>query len=270
MAVTNLLTFDVEEWFRANYSSLRDFEEPENDARIEPNVERILNLCARHQATATFFILGQTAERFPGLVRKIRECGHEIASHGHAHALIYNQPPQAFAADLKKSLAGLEAIIQERILGYRAPSWSAYSHWDWFFEILQRNGLVYDSSLFPAKTFLYGDRRAERFPHQIKGLIEIPASTLMLAGRRIPFSSGFFFRLCPSGLIRHGIRSLNRLGLPAMVCLHPREIDTASPRLKLPPRERFIHYTGIRNAEHKLDRLLSSFHFCSIRDYLGL
>lgn len=266
----NLLTFDVEEWFRANYPSTTLSSQVEVDERLEVNIRVLLDLCAEYQARATFFILGRTAERHPGIVTLIQEKGHDIASHGYEHILVYEQTPEIFRADLKKSLAVLEGISQQRILGYRAPSWSISTRLPWFFDILKKHGLAYDSSLFPARTFLYGDSRARRFPHSIGNLIEIPASTLSLFGLRIPFASGFFFRLFPGFFISLGIKTLNRRGHPAMLCLHPREVDVSSPRLELTRKGRFIHYVNIKTARRKLVGLLASFSFYSIRDYLSL
>ena len=268
--MNNLLTFDIEEWFQANYPEIEIEKSLEKDERLEFNVGRLLDLCEKHKTRATFFILAQTAEKYPGVILRIKERGHEIATHGYHHALIYQQAAEEFAADLRKSLNILEGMTQEKILGYRAPSWSIYSHLQWFYEILEKNRLVYDSSLFPAKTFLFGQKKAGRFPHRINGITEFPASTLSFLGWRIPFANGFFFRFFPYFFIKRGISILNKRGQPAMICLHPREIDASSPRLALPRRERFIHYINLKTAEKKLDALLGSFKFCSIRDYLFL
>ncbi len=265
----NLLTFDIEEWWQANYRSVGPSRDPERDDRLEANVIRLLHLCKTHRTRATFFILGRTAERYPGVVRKIRAGGHEIASHGYRHALVHRLTPEAFAADLRRSLEVLAGLGGAKVRGFRAPSWSVDRRMGWFFEILGENGLEYDSSLFPVRTFLYGDRKACRFPHRLNGLVEFPASTWSFVGMRIPFSSGFFFRFFPLPLIRLAIAALNRKGKPALICVHPREVDPAGPRLALPPRERFIQYFKVGTVERKLDRLLSRFEFCSISDYLG-
>ena len=266
--MNNLLTFDIEEWYHANFPAAGIPEKQSLDERLESNVQKLLDLCEKHDARATFFVLGETAEKYPGAVLRIKEKGHEIASHGYRHELVYSLAPEAFAADLRKSMDVLEPLARQKIIGYRAPSWSVLHHMGWFFDILKKNGLAYDSSLFPAKTYLYGDRRAQRFPHKINGLDEIPASTLVLGRWRIPFASGFFFRFFPYFLIRAGIRNLNRRGQPGMICLHPREMDASSPRLALPPRDRFIHFFHLKTTEIKLDKLLAAFKFCSIRDYL--
>ncbi len=264
----NLLTFDIEEWFQANYRALAGRPGAERDDRLESNAGRLLDICERRGARATFFVLGETAERHPGLVQEIKGRGHEVASHGFHHVLVREQRPIDFAADLKTSAALLERLAGEKIVGFRAPSWSVDRRMGWFFEALGKSGFVYDSSLFPVKTFLFGDGRAGRFPHKIGSILEFPASTFRFSGKRIPFASGFFFRFFPFKVIRNNVRALNRQRRPAMVCLHPREIDPDAPRLALPPRESFIHYLGVRATEGKLDRLLATFRFVSIRDYL--
>lgn len=264
----NLLTFDIEEWWQANYRSSAAVPEGRTDPRLELNVDRILALCRKHNTRATFFILGQTAARFPGMVRRIESAGHEIASHGFRHALISEMTPAEFSSELEKALSLLSDITGRRVRGFRAPSWSVRLDMSWFFETLAGAGLEYDSSLFPVKTFLFGDRRAARFPHRLAGLIEIPASTVSVAGRRIPFAAGFFFRFFPLSFISRAIRTLNRRGQPAVVVLHPREFDPEGPRLQLPWRERFIQYVHVRHTEKKLDRLLSMFLFGPIGDAL--
>ena len=276
----NLLTFDVEEWFRANYPSVsrRGQENPprptagfrEEDVRLDMNVKRILDLCAQYGAKATFFVLGQTAKRYPRLVHRIMDAGHEIASHGYEHALVYKMTPEAFRTDLRKSLELLESLTGAKILGYRAPSWSVFLPMSWFFDELKKNGLIYDSSLFPARNFLYGDKTAPRFPHPVDGLVEIPASTLAWLGHRVPFASGFFFRVSPLPFIRMGIRALHRKKQPVMVCLHPREVDPEAPKpIGWSWRDRWVHSFGTRGAARKLEHLLEEFSFSSIRDFLS-
>ncbi|MEW6457428.1 MAG: polysaccharide deacetylase family protein [Acidobacteriota bacterium] len=266
----NLLTFDIEEWFHANYDVVDLLGKFGEDERLKFNTQRFLSLCERHNARATFFILARTAEKYPDIVLMIKEKGHEIATHGYSHVLVYKQSPEEFEEDLKRSIDVLQGITGEKIVGYRAPSWSSYQNFDWFFRILERNEIIYDSSIFPMKTFLYGDRYAERFPYRINNIIEIPATTLNLLGMRVPFSGGFYLRFFPYSFIKMGIKNLNKQNQPAMIYLHPREIDDLTPKLDLPFKERFIHYVNLKTAEKKLDRLLESFKFSSIKDYLNI
>jgi polysaccharide deacetylase family protein (PEP-CTERM system associated) len=263
-----LLSFDVEEWFHANYDAVGP-EPPEGrDDRLIANIRTLLELCAENKARATFFILGGTAERHPGLVETIRDAGHEIASHGFSHRPVSNMTPKEFEADLDRSLDILKTRAGTEIVGYRAPSWSVHRDMDWFFDILESRGFLYDSSLFPAKTYLYGDNRIPRFPFRIGRLLEIPPSTLSLAGRRMPFSGGAAFRVWPYAVLRAGLARFERRGRPGIVYLHPREVDPGGPRLPLPLRDRIVHYAGLKTARKKLSRLLAAFPFISFREYI--
>lgn len=265
----NILTFDIEEWYQANYPGFKMELENLEDPRIEENIGRLLELCRQHQAKATFFILGATAEKYPSLVPMIKSDGHEIACHGYRHHLLYDLSPSEFELELRKALRVLESQAGEKIIGFRAPSWSIRKDMSWFFQILKKYGLVYDSSLFPLKTFLYGEKGVSPRPHFIGQLLELPPSTLTFSIFQIPFSGGFYFRILPYFLIKKGIKKLNQKGLPAIVYLHPREIDPNSPRLPLPLKPRFIHYIGLKRALAKLKALLQDFRFTSIRDYFG-
>ena len=263
-----LLSFDIEEWFHANYDAVGPEQPEEHDDRLMVNIRTILELCMENKARATFFILGKTAERYPGLVEIIRDGGHEIASHGLSHRPVSKMTPKEFEIDLDRSLDILRKRAGTEIVGYRAPSWSVRRDMDWFFDILESRGFLYDSSLFPAKTYLYGDNRTPRFPFRIGRLHEIPPSTLEILGCRMPFSGGAAFRIWPYAILRKGLTRFKRLGRPGIVYLHPREVDPAGPRLSLPLRDRIVHYAGLKTARRKLSRLLAGFPFVSFRDYI--
>lgn len=267
--VLNILTFDVEEWYQANYPGLKMKPENFEDINLEENIRRLLELCRQHQAKATFFIIGTTAEKYPRLIPMIKAGGHEIACHGYRHNLIYDLSPTEFEIELNRALQILESQVGEKIIGFRAPSWSIRKDMAWFFQILEKTGLVYDSSLFPLKTFLYGEKGVDPKPHFIGQLLELPPSIITFSLFKIPFSGGFYFRVLPYFMIKLGIKKLNQDGLPAIVYLHPREIDPNSPRLPLPLKPRFIHYFGIKKGLAKLQTLLQDFRFTSIRDYFG-
>lgn len=264
----NLFTVDVEEWYHANYDDTRPFPSATSETNLEANVEEILALCDRYHAKGTFFILGSVAEAKPHVVRLIAARGHEIASHGYGHRLVYQQSREAFEADVRKSRDLLQGITGQPVLGYRAPSWSVTKETPWIYPVLKELGFRYDASVFPVKTFLYGIPDAPRFAYRASdGMFEVPTSTVSIAGKNIAFSGGFYFRALPGLAIEAGIRAVNREGHPAVVYLHPREIDPAQPRLELPLKEALIHYVGIRGAARKLEGLLRSHRFTSIADF---
>ena len=147
------MTVDVEDWFQVsvlrNTIHYEDWEKQES--RIIPNICRILDLFEQHEVTATFFVLGWIAERYPEIVRTIKKYGHEVGSHGYAHRIIYEHSREAFVEDLVKSIDILEDITGEKIIYYRAPSFSITHKTMWALEELANHGIVYDSSIFPIK-----------------------------------------------------------------------------------------------------------------------
>ena len=166
----NILTIDVEDWYHANYQGNQQ-DVGHQEERVTDSTLRILNLLDKTNNQATFFVLGEVAEKLPDLIREIQARGHEIASHSFCHRLVYTMNPEEFRADTKKSKEIIENIIGARIIGYRAPSWSlCQQKTPWAFEILQELGFSYDSSMFPFKTFLYGDNQTPIFHHKKRNL----------------------------------------------------------------------------------------------------
>jgi polysaccharide deacetylase family protein (PEP-CTERM system associated) len=269
----NLLTIDVEDWFHT--SALDPYIGPEQwdhlESRVVPNVHRLLEILKNHQTKATFFILGWVAERFPELVREIDAHGHEIASHGYRHRLIYDLSPDKFREYLARSKETLEDIIGKTVVGYRATSFSIIISTLWALDIIREAGFVYDSSIFPIGGHdLYGIAGFPRSPYaHANGLVEIPPSTLKILGKNIPFGGGGYFRLYPYWVTNLGIRRINREGYPAMVYLHPWELDPDCPRVaQADGRTRFRQYVNLRKTEPRLTRLLEDFPWGPVRDYL--
>lgn len=272
----NILTIDLEEWFHANYHEHLFDNTGYYEIRIVVNTLKLLEHFSKYNAKATFFVLGYVAEKHPELVKEIYQRGHEVASHGYAHELIHKQSRDEFRYDVQKSMALIEDIINDKVKGYRAPSWSIAEKSLWALEILEELGLVYDASVFPIKTYLYGIPSVPRFKYKPEyndrklEIYEIPMSTVRIFNKNIPFSGGFYFRLLPYQVVKTGIRMVNKENNPAIIYLHPREIDTSQPRLKLNFAEALIHYIGIRTCEDKLLRMLKEFEFISIEEYYRL
>jgi polysaccharide deacetylase family protein (PEP-CTERM system associated) len=231
---------------------------------------KILELFARHASQATFFVLGQVAQEKPEIPRMIRDAGHEVASHGFDHALVYRQKPEEFDQDLTRSKALIEGLTGLRIRGFRAPSWSITRDTPWVYDVLEQRGFEYDASVFPFKTFLYGISGAPRFPHyptvngRTSKILEIPASTVRVSGKAIPFCGGFYLRLLPYAAIRAAIKRVNGEGHPAVIYFHPWEMDATEKRLALPLKERLIQYSRLGSVWPKLEALLGEFEFSSI------
>lgn len=269
---TNFLSIDVEDWFHTTaLESYIGFHQWENlESRVEANVRNILEILQVHQARATFFVLGWVAERFPGLVKEISVQGHEIASHGYRHRLISDLSPSRFQEYVERSKKILEDLTGNPVIGYRATSFSIIKETLWALDIIHEAGFIYDSSIFPIRHDIYGIKDFPRFPFvHANGLIEIPPSTLHIWGRNLPIAGGGYFRLYPYGLTKTGIISINRAGFPAMIYLHPWELDPDCPKIRRADwRTRFRQYVNLDKTRTRLEKLLKDFPFAPIREHL--
>ena len=262
--VTNALTIDVEDYFQvsafAPYIARSDW--PVRECRVERNVDRILQLLDDRATQATFFTLGWVAERYPALVRRIVDGGHELASHGYGHERASDLSEDAFLQDIGRAKQLLEDIGGVGVRGYRAPSFSIGHANLWAFDALASTGHEYSSSIYPIRHDHYGMPDAPRFAHRRdNGLLEIPVTTLRLGRRNLPSSGGGYFRLLPYGLSRWMLRRVNAHDKQAAIFyFHPWEIDPAQPRIPgIDAKTRFRHYVNIGRMEARLGRLLDDF-----------
>jgi len=264
VACVNALTVDVEDYFQVSAFKphvSRD-EWLSRECRVERNVDRILEMFARHGAKATFFTLGWVAERYPALVRRIVAEGHELASHGYEHDRASDLAEPAFFSDVDRAKKILEDTGGVPVHGYRAPSFSIGRDNLWTFDVLARTGHTYSSSIFPIRHDHYGMPDAPRFAHvRGGGVVELPATTIRLGGVNLPASGGGYFRLLPYAISRWMIRRVNRLDRQAAIFyFHPWEIDPAQPRIEgVGAKTRFRHYVNLHRVESRLHRLLSDF-----------
>ncbi|MBP3981831.1 DUF3473 domain-containing protein [Acidovorax sp. JG5] len=265
-SITNALTIDVEDYFQVSAFApyIERSEWDLRECRVERNVERILALLEEHNTQATFFTLGWIAERYPALVRRIVDGGHELASHGYGHERVSDLSEAAFFEDIHRAKALLEDIAGVRVQGYRAPSFSIGSGNLWALDTLQRAGYRYSSSIYPIRHDHYGMPDAPRFAHQVRdGLIEVPPTTLRMFHRNLPSSGGGYFRLLPYALSRWMLRQVHRQdGSPAVFYFHPWEMDVGQPRVQgIGFKTRFRHYVNIGRMEQRLGHLLQDFHW---------
>jgi polysaccharide deacetylase family protein (PEP-CTERM system associated) len=266
----NVLSIDVEEWYHIcgveHYLPLKKRES--YDSRLNENMDYLLDLLSNYQLKATFFVLGCIAEKYPQLIKKINQEGHEIATHGYAHKRIYEMSKATFREDTRRSVGILESIIGKRILGFRAPEWSVWPETLWALDILAELEIKYDSSICPF--ICLGGRSLGRFPFLYKtknGLIwEFPISTMSFLGEPIPVTGGFPLRLSPFSLIAWVIACWNRKGFPTIIYLHPWELDTDPPRVYLPLMKKIIHYFNINSTRAKLVRLFQRFSFAPFKE----
>lgn len=273
-APPNAFTVDLEEWFQGLTSTNPCVERwPQLESRVVAATERLLALLSAHCIRATFFVLGYVAERHPRLIERVYEDGHELAVHGYAHRYVTRLSPDAFAREIDRTAAALERITGRQPLGHRAPYFSIHADMDWAYDLLAERGYRYDSSTFPMRSLLYGDARAPAVPHTVGragALIEFPISALEVGGRRLPFAGGFYMRALPYRAVRWAIRRVNRQGLPAILYVHPWELDTGQHYGPVTPRERVSHYYGRRSLRAKLERLFTDFRFTTLSDLSDL
>lgn len=269
----NALTVDVEEYFHPN--AMDDAVDPGQwdglPHRVEGNTFKVLDLLDELDTRATFFVLGWVAERWPGLVRDIARRGHEVASHGYAHRLVYKLGADGFRADVVRGKRILEEALGDRVTGFRAASWSIVAGTPWAFDILVEEGFEWDSSVFPVRHDIYGIPGFSRFPVRVRcaagTLLEIPPSTVRLAGMTLPVAGGGYFRLLPYAVTRWAIRRINRVdGAAAMVYVHPWEFDVDQPRLAARASARLRQYANLAQTEGRLRRLLRDHRFAPLRD----
>lgn len=256
-----VLSVDVEDWFHildvpgtppfAQWGAL--------PARVEKGFRTMLEVFAEKNVHTTLFFLAWVAERYPHLVREAQAGGHEIASHGYAHELVYRQDAATFSADIRRAKDILEQVAGVAVHGYRAPGFSVTERTPWFFDAVLQAGYTYDSSLFPAARGHGGLPGAPDVPHVIRcasgDLIEFPISLASFLGRRLYFFGGGYLRFFPYPLVRRKAKEVLAEGRPVVIYLHPREVDPAHPRLPMGLKRRFMTYYNLRSTLPKMRRL---------------
>lgn len=268
------MSVDVEDWFQVeNLKSVvaRDTWD-RRELRVERNTDRMLELMASRAIRCTCFVLGWVADRCPALVRRIADAGHEIASHGYGHDLIYNLTHEQFREDIRRAKGVIEQTAGARVRGYRAPSFSIT---DWAIDILQEQGFEYDSSAFPTVAHdRYGTLRGMNAGEPVTllrpGFWEVCVSTLKLGAKGVPWGGGGYFRLVPYPVFRRGVGAILRSGTPYVFYIHPWEIDPGQPRMRgLKRSHAFRHYNSLGRCEARFARLLADFEWTTVADVLA-
>lgn len=275
-AVFHHFTVDVEEYFQV--SALEPYVRRDTwehlSSRVVDSTIRILDLLEEGGTRGTFFTLGWVARRQPGLVRRIAEAGHEVASHGWDHRRVTHLEPPEFREQVRNSRSILEDLSGQRVQGYRAPSFSIVPGREWALEILAEEGYTYDSSLYPVRRKGYGYPGADRHPHLIQteagSLHEIPPLTVRHLGATLPAGGGGTFRQLPLAYTLQALRALEREGRGGTFYIHPWEVDPEQPRVEGTSfLTRVRHYRGLAGTEARLKRLVAAFRFRPIRETLA-
>lgn len=261
----NLLSIDVEEWFHGEF--VRDIVQQESQSKVVEGVCETIKVLDKYRATCTFFLVGELLERNPELGEIIIESGNEIGFHGYDHHPLWDLTPRQFNEQLSR-FRGLMSKYNYTVRGYRAPSASLDKSTYWAIEILRKNGYVYDSSIFPAITPLYGVPLAESYPYTIDSeFIEYPFLTLGVKPFRIPMGTGFWFRVIPMKLFDLTIRHRNKMNIPAMISLHTWEFVAKVPLGNLGLLNHVWLRCNLTSVKDRLRYLLRRYRFQSIAQY---
>jgi polysaccharide deacetylase family protein (PEP-CTERM system associated) len=272
---THALTVDVEEYFHAsNFAELLGGEPPTLPTRVEDQTRRLLDLFDELGCKGTFFTLGCVAERHPRLIAEIARRGHELASHGWDHALCHTLGPQAFRADVRRAREQIEDAAGVRVLGYRAPSYSITERSLWALPILAEEGFAYDSSIFPIHHPSYGipdfPRGAARLDLGASGsIVELPLTCAKVGAWNFPVAGGAYLRFLPGAAFRWGFKRAAAAAGPAVLYLHPWEIDADQPRLRVGWKKHVRHYHSLGRVEPRLRRLLADLPFAPMARVLA-
>jgi len=272
MPFTNAISIDVEDYFQVSaFEHSIDRNNWDNlEHRVVKNMDKLFVVLSEANVSATFFILGWVAERYPQIVTRIIENGHELASHGYGHQRVSDLSRKQFVDDITRAKAVLEDISGQSVSGYRAPSYSIGENNIWALSALAETGHIYSSSIYPIQHDHYGYPQAPRFvfKDEKSGLIEIPITTMKFANRLFPAGGGGFFRFYPYKVSKWAIKRVNEQDKqPTVFYLHPWELDPGQPRQSnIPLKSRFRHYLNLDKTESRLKQLLSDFNWGRMDD----
>ncbi len=270
-----IFSVDVEDWFHIlEVPTVPDLVQWNAlPSHVSKNFRTMLEIFSEKNIKVTCFFLGWVAEKYPELVKEAHNLGHEIASHGYSHTLLYTMTPDEFILDAKKAKTILEDIIGASVLGYRAPGFSATEDTPWFFDKLAEAGYTWDSSIFPASRSHGGISSANLSPYQIDTahgqLTEFPITVAQVLGRRMCFFGGGYLRLSPYFLIKKMAKEVLNQGRPVIFYIHPREIDPGHPQIPMNAFRRFKSYVNMNTTRPKIEKILNDFSFTSFNNYLA-
>ncbi|MCK5832825.1 polysaccharide deacetylase family protein [bacterium] len=267
--MTHFLTIDLEDWYHAHYPGFDFRAFKPDERRVEPATERLLELLDKHQTKATFFTLGVIARDFPGLIKRIKDEGHEIACHGWDHDLIDSLPGEFLFNNINRAKELLEDVSGEEVIGFRSPNFSVNpANWNRYLDALDKSGFKYDSSAYAGRLYYGGMDGIANKTGKIEGheLHEFPPSVGRFLIYRFPLG-GFYLRFFPVSVMKGAIKRIERRGQRAVLYLHPKDIDGDNPRLPVNAVYNQVHLMGVKKGYTKLNELLSSFNFMRISDY---
>jgi len=272
----NILGIDFEEWYHAELIR-KNLEPGQHEPTVTKGLDKILELLRKNNTKATFFVVGELLELFPNMIDRILENDHEIAFHTMYHRKLQDMKgKEQFDDEIKK----FSELTNNKSVGFRAPTFSLNKDTSWMIDVLIENNYIYDSSVVPAKTSMYGIPNAEKSPYKITSkvlerdnedgkIIEFPLAVTKFLGKTTPACGGFYLRFLPSKVIKNTIKSYEEKHIPATFYIHSWELTPEfMPKIKLPVKDNFITYHNIGKAYGKMEELLKQFQFTSFIEYI--
>jgi len=271
----NVLTFDIEDWYHSTFLDIPESEWDSCESSFEDQLQTVLGLLKKTDNKATFFTVALLARKHPEAIKRIIDEGHELGLHSYSHKMLTLMSNEEFERDIINSLDIFASVSDQKVVGFRAPCWSVNEGNKAFVvSTLKKYGFLYDSSIFPFKTYQYGNNTAPPYPNILSAdngsrIHEIPPSVFEYLNIRIPFAGGFYFRMLPYTLIKRGINGTNKKGYPAVTYFHLHDVDTEYPRLIKGLKERFIVYANQKKCKEKFEKMLHDFRFGRMDKYVA-
>ena len=273
----NIIGIDFEDWYHPEL-----IQKYVKDKKHEPimfkGLEKILDMLRKNDTQATFFVVGELLENNPEIFDKIIENEHEIAYHTMHHTKIDSPNfKENFSSEIEK----FSKLTNKKSRGFRAPTFSLNKTSSWIITSLAEYDYIYDSSVVPAKTDLYGIPNADTKPYRISSnsleedssdgkLIEFPLLVTSFLGKKIPAGGGFYLRTLPTKIIKNAIKKYEKQKIPATFYIHSWELTPEyMPRIELPIKENFVTYHNINKAYNRMSELLKQFEFTSFSNYIS-
>jgi len=273
----NLLGIDFEDWYHPELVQ-KYIKDKKHEPRMFKGIDKILDMLRKNDTLATFFVVGELLESNPEIFDKIIENDHEIAFHTMYHTKI-DSPD--FKQNFHKEITKFSELTNKKSKGFRAPTFSLNETSSWIIDSLSKFDYIYDSSVVPAKTDLYGLPNAQHGPYRISSdslendtvdgkLIEFPLLVTKFLGKKVPAAGGFYLRTLPMRVIKNAIRQYEKQEIPASFYIHSWELTPEyMPKIKLPFKENFATYHNINKAYNRMDELLKQFEFTSFSNYIS-
>ena len=273
----NLLGIDFEDWFHPELIK-KYLKDEKFEPKVINGIDKILELLRKNDTSATFFVVGELLEFQPEILDKILENDHEIGFHTMHHNKIDSI---GFKEKFPDEIARFSKMTNQKSKGFRAPTFSLNKQSSWIIDSLVENDYVYDSSIVPVKTELYGIPDAEIKPYRISSnsiekndpngkLIEFPLLVTKFLGKKLPAAGGFYLRTLPERVIKNAIYNYDKQNIPATFYIHSWELTPEFfPKIKLPRKENFVTFHNIEKAFQKMSKIINEFEFTSFSKFLS-